>query len=143
MELLLVGAGLLTYTAVSEDLGSKLKDVYPRGEEDPTKGAALRGYPGMDRTNLLVNRSQPNFPTSLRNNVAIENPASGRLNERIDIDNPAFVRMYASNYRLAHDNEHPLLDVDKMRYPYPTRRMFVRVRGGHDDLNILGQQFNQ
>lgn len=145
MEVLLLGAGLLAFSSIRESANEAAKATYPSGEKDRVPGNHLtEGYePGMDRSMLLVNRRAPNFPVATFNSIPIDTDVSFALTEAYAgsvLRNRAFMEDYAATYAEFQDVDHPLLDVDRQKWNYSTRKTEARWRGSEDDYLILGHR---
>lgn len=143
MEILVLGAGLLTFAAVRQEANASVKNLYPAGEKERSPGEGLlSGYEeGQDRNNLLFNRRNPNFPVALVDRIPLVDEKLGGLfgkDYEGVLSNPEFAACYAWNYARHNDEVHELLDTDRLKYPYNTRYVRSRFLGGAGDVNILG-----
>lgn len=141
----MLGAGLLAFSAVRDSANLYAKSVYPAGEKDHTSGNAITGgyEPGMDKSMQMVNRRKPNFPSAMSDNLHVESDATFSLTEEFAqnmLNNRAFMKNHAATFAEFHNEDHPLLDPDRQKWNYSSRKTEARFPGSDDDHYILGHR---
>lgn len=144
MEILLVGAGVLSFVAYRDKI---VEATTGRGETDVKSW--LKDKPGhineaVDPWVQLYKRSQRNYQVAYRGHTPTDNPNARVFNDKLVAlyYSPEWRESFAQNYALQNDQDHNLLQLAKLRYPYNCVKQRVDWIGGEDSMSVFSPAEN-
>lgn len=145
MEILLVGAGFLTFAAYREKLADLTAGQSREGEKNWIKDEPGHINEAIDPWVQENKRRQRNYQVEYRDRIPVDNPSARVFNERLEAAlyyDPYYQASFAANYALQTDQDHNLLQVAKMKYPYNVVKQRVDWIGGDDSMSVFCPAFD-
>lgn len=139
MELLLVGAGVLSFVAYRDKLVELTSGKGEKNVKDWTKDLPGHVNEAIDPWVQEYKRSQRNYPVMFRDPIPTDNPSARVFNEKLwpIYYSPEFREAFMSNYALQTDQDNNLLQLAKLKYPYNCVKQRVDWIGGEDSMSVF------